>query len=92
MPHNFFTFLLLSYLSVIGYVQFSIGYGLALGLVIALSVGSVMIWVYPRIELSIDCQESLFICVLYYIRSMQNYYKSCFPIRQYFQIELVLQA
>lgn len=70
MPHNFFTFLLLSCLSV---SSESNGYGLALGLVMALSVGSVTILMYPRIEPSIDSQECLFVFVFYYVRSMQNY-------------------
>lgn len=61
MPHNFFTFLLLSCLSL---SSESNGYGLALGLlVMAFSVGSIMILTYPRIEPSIDSQECLFICV-----------------------------
>lgn len=63
MPHNFFTFLLLSCLSVSSENN---GYGLALGLVMALSVGSVKIVMYPRSEPSIDSQECLFICVLLY--------------------------
>lgn len=56
-------FLLLSCLCV---SSESNGYGLALGLVVALSVGSVTIWMYPRIEPSIDSQECFFICVLLY--------------------------
>lgn len=70
MPHNFFTFLLLSCFSV---SSGSNGYGLSLGLVMALSVGSATILMNPRIEPSTDSQECLFICVFYYVRSMQNY-------------------
>lgn len=69
MPHNFI-FLLLSCLSV---RSESNGYGLALELVMALSVGSVTILMYARIEPGIDSQECLFICVFYCVKSMQNY-------------------